>query len=87
MKKIRIDFSEELSSLAGNSFGRSTYDSFVEPYINSKKIIVEFPEQIERVAIGFVQGFIYKLGPKEFKRKIEISGNPNFVKQFLERLE
>jgi len=76
-----------LTSLAGNSFGNSVFERFVAPYLREDKIIVEFPEYVRNVAIGFVQGFISQLGVEEFKKHIEVRGNPVFVSKFYERLE
>ena len=86
-KKVKIDLPNELTALAGNEYGREIFDTFVEPKMNYGKIVVEFPENIRMVAIGFVQGFIYKLGVQGFKEKVEIKGNPLFVEKFLSRLE
>ena len=85
--KIKIDLPDYLTSLAGNDYGREIFDTFVEPKMNKGKIIVIFPDSIERVAVGFVQGFIYKIGAEQFREQFEVQGNPNFVKAFLERLE
>ena len=87
IRKIKIDLPEDLRALAGNPYGRYIFDTFVEPQMNQGKIIVEFPERIEMVAISFVQGFIYKIGAEKFREQFEVKGNPEFVEAFLDRLE
>lgn len=87
-KIIELNFDKELKSLAGNPYGREIFETEIEPYLeNNNKLIVKFPEHIERVAAGFVQGFACKLGVEKFKNKIEIIGSCSFVKNFYERLE
>lgn len=85
--KIKIDIPEDLKGLAGNPYGREIFDTFVESKMNKGKIIVEFPEHLEMVAAGFVQGFIYKIGAEKFREKFEVKGNPEFVKKFMDRLD
>ena len=51
--------------------------------MNKGKIIVIFPDSIERVAVGFVQGFIYKIGSEKFREQFEVQGSPEFVKGFI----
>ena len=85
--KIKIDIPEDLIGLAGNPYGREIFDTFVEPKMNKGKIIIEFPEHLEMVAAGFVQGFIYKIGAEKFKEQFEVQGSPEFVKGFIERLD
>ena len=85
--KIKIDLPDYLTSLAGNDYGREIFDTFVEPKMNKGKIIVIFPDSIERVAVGFVQGFIYKIGFEKFRVQFEVQGSPEFVKGFMERLD
>ena len=85
--KVNIDLPDYLTSLAGNDYGREIFDTFVEPKMNKGKIIVIFPDSIERVAVGFVQGFIYKIGAEKFKEQFEVQGSPEFVKGFMERLD
>ena len=85
--KIKIDLPDYLTSLVGNDYGREIFDTFVEPKMNKGKIIVTFSDNIERVATGFVQGFIYKIGADRFREQFEVKGNPNFVEKFMERLD
>ena len=87
MNKIIIDLPKDLTSLAGNSFGREIFDDFIDINTLSKKTILVFPDNIERVAIGFVQGFISKVGPENFKKLFELEGNPKFIKSFWDRIE
>ena len=51
-----------------------------------KKNIIIFPEQIERVAISFFQGFTKELleayGKEKMLNMIEIKGNEKVVKKF-----
>lgn len=87
MNKIIINLPEDLNSLAGNSYGREVFTEFVNINTISEKTILVFPNNIERVAIGFVQGFISEVGPEKFRELFEIEGNSKFVKSFWERVD
>lgn len=61
-RKIRLKFSNSLSRLAGNSFGNQIFNDQVKDRIDySTKYTIEFPNEIEDVAISFVQGFISQI--------------------------
>mgnify|MGYP000980436476 CR=1 FL=1 len=58
MKIIRLEILEELTHLAGNEFGRFICSNQILPFINEndKEIVIELPNHIEGVSIGFIQG-------------------------------
>ncbi len=95
---IYLDIPSELTRIAGNSYGRGIYDNQVEPILkgldfkgtdvfnkdNSDGVfILVFPPHIEYVAIGFVQGFMYKWGSEAFIDRFRVLGNDKFVDKFL----
>ena len=68
--KVILNFQKALTGLAGYQYGLSEYQKQVEGKIDfSKKIVIEFPDNIERLASSFIQGFF-----GEFVRQIGISG-------------
>ena len=59
---IKLVFKKDLTKLAGNAFGKNTYETQVENIIDfNKPIIFEFPSQIDRIASSFIQGFFNKI--------------------------
>lgn len=87
INKIVLTFEKSLTAIAGYKFGEEIYEKQVEnKYKSGSKNVIEFPEQIDSVAISFVQGFLKKLiknnGISKTKEEIEIVGNPKFVKKF-----
>ncbi|MBS6195468.1 MAG: hypothetical protein KH828_07810 [Clostridiales bacterium] len=59
---IILKFEKSLSGLAGYDFGMETYNKQVEGKIDfSKKATLIFPDNIQRIASSFVQGFFEKI--------------------------
>ena len=59
---IKLVFKKDLTKLAGNAFGKNTYETQVENIIDfNKTIVFEFPSQIDRIASSFIQGFFNKI--------------------------
>ena len=87
-KIISLNFKDKtITGLAGFPYGKEIYEEQVKNIFdeNTKNVII-FPEQIERVAISFFQGFtkemIEKYGKDNMLNKIEIRGKNNIVKKF-----
>ncbi len=58
MNTIYLKFDKTITRLAGNEFGRQTYEEQVKDAINFSEITqIEFPAQIVMIASSFVQGF------------------------------
>lgn len=77
MNKINLIFDNTLSSLAGNSYGKEIYDEQVKPFIDFDIVnLIIFPNNIEKIAISFIQGFtreiISKIGIEGFRKNIKI---------------
>lgn len=72
MNKINLVFDKQLTRLAGNPFGAEIYDSQVKDKIdwNNKNEII-FPNQINRIAISFIQGFTKEILKKIDKNEVE----------------
>lgn len=87
MNRIVLTFDNSLTAIAGYKFGEEIFEMQVEKkYRSGEKNIIEFPQQIESVAISFVQGFLKKLLKantlSKIKEEIEIVGNQKFVTKF-----
>lgn len=85
--KIMLSFNKTLTRLAGNSFGREVYDIQVKDNINFKEMnIIEFPKEIEDIAISFVQGFTQgifeNINKDEFSKFFTIKGNQKVIDKF-----
>lgn len=77
---IYLKFDKLVTNLAGNKFGRSVYKNQVKSSIDySKKNIIVLSDNIEDVAMSFIQGFCYeiaeKYGKNEAGKIIEIQSN------------
>ncbi len=87
-KEIKLFFKDKtITGLAGFPYGQEIYDEQVKNVFEvEKKNIIIFPEQIERVAISFFQGFTKELleayGKEKMLNMIEIKGNEKVVKKF-----
>ena len=75
--EIVLQFNKADTRLAGNSYGRKVFEDQVRDKIqyNQKNIII-FPNNIEKVASSFVQGFfaeiVKMIGYEKFDDVIEI---------------
>lgn len=87
MNEIILTFDKTLIAIAGYEYGNKIFEEQVKSkYKSGEKNIIIFPEQIEYVAISFVQGFLKDL-LKEYEidkilKEIDIRGNKNFVSKF-----
>lgn len=74
---IVLQFDKATTRLAGNPYGRNIYTDQVESKINYDTLnVIVFPDNIEKVASSFVQGFfakiVEKVGYAEFDNVISI---------------
>ena len=90
---IKLVFKNDLTKLAGNAFGKHTYETQVKELIDfNNAIIFEFPEQVDRVASSFVQGFfdeiVNEIGVHGVEQQINFVSSISDLKDFvLENLE
>ena len=61
-KIIKLQFDKTLSGLAGYEYGKQIYNEQVKYKIDFKQnICIEFPDNIQRIASSFVQGFFEEI--------------------------
>lgn len=79
MNKIFLEFEKSDTRLAGFPYGKSVYEKQVrEKIVNfNESVEIIFPEQIEKVASSFVQGFfsemICNMGYKGIEKNVIIT--------------
>ncbi|MDD3187027.1 MAG: hypothetical protein PHD02_00955 [Bacilli bacterium] len=72
MKIIKLEFEKTLTRLAGNPFGVKVFSEQVESNIDWNELNkIIFPEQINRIAISFIQGFAKEILKRIDKNDIE----------------
>ncbi len=72
---IELQIDKALTGLAGYDYGKKVYDEQVKCNIDfTKAITVIFPDNIQRIASSFVQGFF-----EDFVKQIGLSGIENNV--------
>lgn len=87
-KIVLLDFDDKtLTGVAGYDYGKEIFEKQVSQFFDKEKnITIQFPEQIERIAISFVQGFtkepFEKYGREKALEKMEIIGKERVVKKF-----
>ena len=69
MKEIKLKFKNVITSLAGNSYGKTIFNEQVGDIDFQQSYNIIFPEQIINIATSFIQGFF-----EEFVKEIGISG-------------
>ncbi len=77
MKTINLKFPKSETSLAGFPYGEEVYKEQAQNIISfDDKIMIIFPEQIEKVASSFVQGFfaniVLAIGYKGIEKNVII---------------
>lgn len=87
MNMIELKFDNTLTSLAGFPYGKSTFEEQVKNKINlTEDTKIVFPNNIERIAISFVQGFsaeiIKQYGTEIFNTKLIIDGSDRVKDKF-----
>lgn len=90
--RIELKFDKATTKLAGNPYGRSVFDDQLRDKIDySKKNIIIFPNNIERVASSFTQGMfseiIKEIGYDKLNQIIKIeAGSGELEKRIYEDL-
>lgn len=85
MTKINLEFSKSETRLAGFPYGETIYNDQVKGNISfDDKIEIVFPDQIEKVASSFVQGFfsamVSVIGYSGIKQQVKIvTGTPKLT--------
>ena len=77
MSIVKLEFPKSETRLAGFPYGVSVYEKQAKDYVSyDGEIRIIFPEQIEKVASSFVQGFfaelVDKIGYKGIERQVII---------------
>lgn len=89
---IQLNFDKSLSGLAGYDFGKEIYTHQVKGKMDyNKKNIIMFPDNIERIASSFIQGFfaeiVDEIGIEGIERKIDFqSAKINIKDKVLQNL-
>ena len=92
-QRINLVFPKDFTKLAGNKYGKGIYQAQVKDIINlDEHIIFVIPDQIDRAASSFVQGFfdeiVKAIGLDGIKTKISYETKiPNFTQFVLDNLE
>ena len=92
-QRINLVFQKDFTKLAGNKYGKGIYQSQVKNIIKfDEEIIFVIPDQIDRAASSFVQGFfdeiIKAIGIDGIKSQISYETKiPNFEQFVLDNLE
>lgn len=90
---IKLVFKNDLTKLAGNAFGKNTYETQVKDVIDfNASITFEIPAQIDRIASSFVQGFfdeiVKEIGVEGIEKQIDYISSITDLKYFvLDNLE
>lgn len=67
---FNLTFDKTVTTLAGNTFGRKTFENQVSGKVNyNQKIVIKFPDFIDDIGTSFIQGFF-----ETFVKKMGISG-------------
>ena len=90
MNEIYLRFDKMIVGLAGYDYGKTVYEEQVSNKIDfSKKIIIVFPDQIQRIASSFIQGFfdeiVKRIGIAGIEKQIEIK-EIDIAKEFIETM-
>jgi hypothetical protein len=92
-QQIKLNIRKDITKLAGNKYGKVIYQTQVRDNINlEEEVVFIIPEQIDRAASSFVQGFfddiIKKIGIEGIKTRITFQTNiPNFKQFVVDNLE
>ncbi len=77
MNTFNLVFKKSTTRLAGFPYGKEIYDSQVKNKIDfTNKITIIFPDNIEKIASSFTQGFfeeiVQKIGLLDFEKKVDV---------------
>ena len=92
-QQIKLNIRKDITKLAGNKYGKVIYQTQVRDNINlEEEVVFIIPEQIDRAASSFVQGFfddiIKKIGIEGIKTRITFQTSiPNFKQFVVDNLE
>lgn len=92
MNKVTLDFDKTITRLAGYLYGESVYEKQCKNKIDfSQEIILVFPDNIQKLASSFIQGFfreiVEQIGVIGIENQITIiSSNENMKKEVLDNL-
>lgn len=93
MKKIELVLPKDTNTVSGFVYGESIYNEQVKnKYNKNEKLIIKFPDYIERVGSSFVQGFfsdiISSRGYEFIEDNIEIESNSDrLTRRIRKRIE
>lgn len=84
MTKINLEFPKSETRLAGFPYGETVYDEQVKDKISfDGEIEIVFPNQIEKVASSFVQGFfaaiVAAIGYKGVEEQVVITSGSDIL--------
>ncbi len=72
MNRINLVFDKQLTRLAGNPYGYEVYENQIKDKINWEEVNeIIFPQQIDRIAVSFIQGFAKEILKKVDKNDVE----------------
>lgn len=93
MNTITLKFDNTMTRLAGNPYGKKIYDEQVKDNYTdyTKKLDIIFPNNIEKIASSFVQGFfsylVSEIGYEGIDENITIkAGSEELSKLIIKRL-
>ena len=72
MNRINLVFDKQLTRLADNPYGYEVYENQIKDKINWEEVNeIIFPQQIDRIAVSFIQGFAKEILKKVDKNDVE----------------
>lgn len=92
MNEVYLKFDKTLSGLAGYRFGEEVYNGQVKGAVDfTKDFTIIFPNEIERIASSFTQGFfkeiVAAIGVSGIERTVTIKSSvPDMKKRLIEDL-
>lgn len=86
--KFELKFEKSLSGLAGYDFGAETYKEQVQGTIDfGQKISFVFPDNIQRIASSFIQGFfeeiVENIGITGIEENVQIISSKSDMKEII----
>jgi len=88
MNTINLVFKKDMTKLAGNSLGKSTFEEQVRNVIDyNDDIKIVIPQQIDRIASSFIQGFfdeiVKNIGITGVEKKVHVDSSIQNLKSFI----
>ena len=87
MKTIELKFDNIITSLAGNSYGKTAFDEQIGNIEYDEKYEIIFPEQIKLIATSFIQGFFSRfvdvIGLEGIDKNITIKSSIPNIKNYI----